>query len=192
MDRKLFSITPHVSCITFHKSMYELHEHEQYFFDPPTLQHLADFVEGFERPCCLCAPLLGQELERRGLDVRVLDIDERFAHLKGFRRWDIYRPEWLGEEFGLIVCDPPFYNVSLSQLFSAIRLLSRHDYSQPLLVSYLVRRASSLMGTFARFGLEPTGYRPSYQTVQKVERNEIEFFDNLGAESHARLPSKGE
>ena len=159
--------------------MYELHEHEQYFFDPPTLDTLAEVVAGVANPCRLCAPLLGQELERRGVDVRVLDIDTRFAGLRGFRRYDLYRPEWLGEPFGLIVCDPPFFRVSLAQLFTAIRLLSRHDYQQPLLISYLVRRAPNLLGTFARFGLAPTGYRPSYQTVQAVERNAIEFFSNI-------------
>jgi putative N6-adenine methyltransferase len=167
--------------------MYELHENEQYFFDKPTVTHLADFVQGYDNPCCLCAPLLGQELVRRGVRVRILDIDERFAHLDGFRRYDIYRPEWLGEEFGLIVCDPPFYNVSLSQLFAAIRMLSRNLYTQPLLVSYLARRSASVLGTFARFALEPTGYRPGYQTVQKAARNEIEFFGNLGEAEHSRL-----
>jgi hypothetical protein len=159
--------------------MYELHENEQYFFDGPTLAFLGDFVARFANPCCLCAPLLGRELEARGVSVRTLDIDERFAGLRGFRRYDLYRPEWLGEEFGLIICDPPFYNVSLSQLFRAIRLLSRHNYGQPLLVSYLVRRAANVTGTFARFGLQPTGYRPGYQTVQKSERNEVEFFGNV-------------
>jgi Probable N6-adenine methyltransferase len=167
--------------------MYELHENEQYFFDKPTLAHLADFVSAYSNPCCLCAPLLGQELARRELHVRILGIDERFAHLDGFRRYDIYRPEWLGEEFGLIVCDPPFYNASLSQLFAAIRLLSRNLYTQPLLVSYLVRRSANILGTFARFGLEPTGYRPGYQTVQRAERNEIEFYGNLGEEMHRKL-----
>jgi hypothetical protein len=170
--------------------MYELHEHEQYFFDKPTLSRLADFVAQFENPCCLCAPLLGQELEKRGVQVRTLDIDERFAGLRGFRRYDIYRPQWLGQEFGLIICDPPFYGVSLSQLFTAIRLLSRNYYSQPLLVSYLVRRSSSMIGTFTRFGLEPTGYRPGYQTIQKAERNEIEFFGNLGPALHSKLAAQ--
>jgi hypothetical protein len=167
--------------------MYELHENEQYFFDKPTLAHLVDFVSRYDNPCCVCAPLLGQELVKRGVQVRILDIDERFAHLVGFRRYDIYRPEWLGEEFGLIVCDPPFYNASLSQLFAAIRMLARNDYTQPLLLSYLVRRSANVLGTFARFGLEPTGYRPGYQTVQKAERNDIEFFGNLGEDSHRRL-----
>jgi hypothetical protein len=159
--------------------VYELHENEQYFFDKPTLAYLADFVSQFENPCCLCAPLLGQELERRGAQVRTLDIDERFSSLRGFRKYDIYRPEWLGEEFGLILCDPPFYNVSLSQLFAAIRMLSRNDFTQPLLVSYLARRASNVIGTFARFGLQPTGYRPGYQTVRKLQRNDVEFFGNV-------------
>jgi hypothetical protein len=108
--------------------MYERHENEQYFFDGPTLETLAEVVAGFANPCCLCAPLLGRELERRGGAVRTLDIDMRFTHLKGFVPYDIYRPHWLGEAFGLIVCDPPFFNVSLSQLFAALRLLSRYDY----------------------------------------------------------------
>src|SRR5262249_34989417 len=133
----------------------------------------------------------GQELVQRGVNVRILDIDERFAHLAGFRHFDIYRPEWLGEEFGLIVCDPPFYGASLSQLFAVIRMLSRNDYSQPLLLSYLVRRSANVTGTFARFNLEPTGYRPGYQTVQKAERNDIEFFGNLGADAHDRLLGAG-
>lgn len=167
--------------------MYELHENEQYFFDRPTLTHMADFVSAYPNPCCICCPLLGRELAARDIPVRILDIDERFSSLPGFRRFDLHRPEWLGEEFGIIVCDPPFYGVSLSRLFAALRLLSRNLYTQPLLISYLVRRSSSILGTFARFNLEPTNYRPTYQTVQKVTRNEIEFYGNLGQEAHERL-----
>ncbi len=77
--------------------MYELHEYEQYFLDRPTLEHLARFVEQFPHPCCLCAPLLGRELVERGVEVRILDIDERFKSLPGFRRYDLYRPDRLGD-----------------------------------------------------------------------------------------------
>jgi hypothetical protein len=159
--------------------MDERHEHEQYFFDAPTLAHLAGVAAAYPNPCCLCAPRLGQELERRGVAVRTLDIDTRFAGLAGFRRYDVFRPEWLGEPFGLILCDPPFFRVSLAQLFTAVRLLSRYDYRQPLLISYLSRRATNILGTFARFDLQPTGYYPGYLTVQNVDRNGIEFFGNL-------------
>lgn len=167
--------------------MYEQHKLEQYFFDPLTIRRLADFVAGYKNPCCLCTPMIAMELERRGLSVRTLEIDERFMTLKGFLKYNIYRPEWVGEAFDLIICDPPFFNISLSQLFTALRLLSRYDYSQPMLVAYLVRRGANLMHTFHRFNLQPTGYKPEYLTVQKTERNEIEFFGNLGAEAHAKL-----
>ena len=162
--------------------MYERHENEQYFFNEKTLAHLTKFVSGFEAPCCLCCPLLGKQLAEQKVAVTILDVDDRFADLSGFRRFDIFRPEWLGDEFDLIICDPPFFNVSLSQLFAAIRLLARHDFSQPLLVSYLQRRASAIVGTFAPFNLRATGYCPSYQTVRDIEKNRIEFFGNLPAE----------
>ncbi|MDQ2732577.1 MAG: protein-lysine N-methyltransferase [Armatimonadota bacterium] len=169
--------------------MYELHQNEQYFFNDQTVTHLADFMSQFDKPCCLCTPLVGQELERRGIEVRTLDMDDRFASLRGFRAYDLYKPEWLGEEYGLILCDPPYFGVSLSQLFAAIRILSRYDTSQPLLLTYLTRRAPNLLGTFAPFGLQPTGYYPGFQTVQKVDRNQIEFYGNLGTEMHETLRS---
>jgi hypothetical protein len=167
--------------------MYELHKHEQYFFDEATLDHLSTFLRRWQAPCCLCAPLLGRRLAELGSTVTVLDIDERFAQVPGFRRYDVYRPVWLGREFDIILCDPPFFTVSLAQLFSAIRLLSRNDFRQPLLVSYLQRRAQALLGTFAPFDLRPTGYLPSYQTIKKVEHNEIEFYGNIGEAEVRRL-----
>lgn len=171
--------------------MQERHENEQYFFTPKTTERLADFAARFTNPCCICTPSVGAELGRRGVPVRVLDIDERFARTPGFRRYDLFHPEWLGEEFGIILCDPPFFNVSLSQLFAALRLLSRGNYDQPLLISYLSRRATSLCGTFARYNLTATGYCPRYQTVQALSRNDVEFFGNLSPALHAELAQKG-
>lgn len=167
--------------------MYELHKYEQYFFDHLTINHLADFVSQYHYPCCLCAPMLGQELERRGIKACTLDIDRRFEHLRGFHYFDIARPEWLGETFGIIVCDPPFFRVSLDRLFSAVRLLSRYDYRQPVLICFLTRRATSIVGTFSRFGLERIDCPIGYQTVQASERNDVSLFGNLGEAAHARL-----
>ena len=165
--------------------MYELHEHEQYFFDLPTLSGLAEFVRraGFSSPCCLCCPLVGQTFAAQKLPVHILDIDERFAATPGFARYDIYRPAWTGVSYDLIICDPPFFKVSLSQLFNAVRLLSRNDYNQPLLLCYLARRGANVMGTFSRFGLRATGLRSGYRTVQQSARNDIEFFSNLPDEA---------
>ena len=163
--------------------MYELHEKEQYFFDEETLARLTSFLAPHAPICCLCAPLLGQHLVKAGVDVKILDVDERFTSLPGFERFDIFRPEWQGYEFRIILCDPPFYRVSLSQLFAAIRVLSLNDFRQRLMLSYLKRREAAVLGTFARFDLTPSGYFPRYQTVQRCARNDIEFYTNLGKEA---------
>lgn len=161
--------------------MLELHAREQYFWTDETVSHLADIAGQFERPGCLCAPLLGQELEKRGTQCLTLDVDERFSHLKGFTKFDVYRPTWQAQELGAIWCDPPFWIVSLSQLFAAIRLLAHHDYEKPLAVCYPARRGANLMATFHHFGLTATGYFPTYKTVNtdENERSRIEFFANF-------------
>ncbi len=167
--------------------MYELHENEQYFFTHGTLDELEAFLNPYEYVCCLCAPILSRRLAEKGQRVRILDIDDRFQDVQGFKHFDLHRPEWLGEKYSIIVCDPPFFNISLSRLFAAIRTLALNDFNQPLLISYLRRRAHNILGTFAKFGLMETGYSPIYQTVQKIERNDIQFFSNIADEEILRL-----
>ena len=162
--------------------MHERHENEQYFFDDDTLAHLGDFLSLWSSPCCICAPLLGKAAVERGLDVTILDIDERFSGVAGYQTYDLYRPHRLETRFDLILCDPPFHKVSLSQLFSALRVLSHDDFNQTLMVSYLVRRSNSVTGTFAPFNLQPTGYHPGYRTVKPIPKNDIEFYSNLPSE----------
>ena len=164
--------------------MYELHKNEQYFFNDATLSDLDSFLSGFDNIGILCAPMLGQMLANSKKNITILDIDERFSNARGFRYWNIYRPERLPQAFEIIICDPPFFKVSLSQLFKAIRILSHYNFDQPLLISYLHRRANAIIGTFSQFHLEPTGYFPGYVTVKDTEKNKIEFFGNLGKEKH--------
>ncbi len=159
--------------------MLERHEAEQYFWDAQTLKTLLDVAGVFDFPCALCAPLLGRALDERGIASRSLDFDERFATDENYAHFDLYRPLWRDETYGVILCDPPFWKVSLSQLFAAIRLLGHHSFEQPLAICYPTRRAKNICGTFAKFGLEPTGYFPGYLTVQELERNRIEFFANF-------------
>jgi len=167
--------------------MYELHQHEQYFFDRPTLEHLTRFLAPYPRVAVLCAPMLGRALAGAGREVRVLDIDDRFADVPGYRHWNIHRPEYLAEDFDVIVCDPPFFNVSLSRLFRAIRVLAQQRFDQPLMISYLQRRGEAVMGAFSPFGLQATGYSPGYVTVRPTEKNAVAFFANLGEEAHRAL-----
>ncbi len=125
--------------------------------------------------------MLGRSLANTGRSVTVLDIDDRFSDVGGFLHWNIYRPQWLPNTFDIIICDPPFFKVSLSQLFKAIRMLSHNNFDHPIFISYVRRRANAIIGTFSPFKIEPTSFYPSYVTVQKIEKNEIEFFGNLNA-----------
>lgn len=162
--------------------MHELHENEQYFFSEETIEQFAALLEPFEAPCILCAPTLAQRIQKSAGQKKIcaLDIDTRFeASLPGFRLWNLYKPTRLEEKFDVIFCDPPFFNCSLSQLFSATRLLSQFDYSQPLMLCYLSRREQALLGTFARFNLAPTGIFASYITVQDCEKNKIQLYSNV-------------
>ncbi len=170
----------------------ERHEFEQYFFAGPTLDEMCCMLERFERPVVLCAPRLGEAMERRGRVVATLDIDERFAKLRGFVKWNIRRPAPLGFKPDLIVCDPPFFGVALSELFSAIRLLAGFDLATNVAVSYLSRRSAAITGTFAPFGLEATAYRPAYVSVENAGRTAIEVFANFADplwEARGRLRS---
>ena len=159
--------------------MEERHENEQYFFEQDIVDQIADALEPFDSPCVLCAPMVGVELEDRGCSVVTLDIDDRFESLRSFTKWDLYRPQRIEAKFDVIFCDPPFFNASLSQLFKALRMLAHFDFGQKLALSYLKRREDAVLGTFAPFGLKPTGFCPEYQTVQKCDRNDIEVYANF-------------
>ena len=119
--------------------------------------------------------------------MRVLDIDRRFADLPGFRFFDLQHPTWTGEDHGIILCDPPFFGVSLQALFKAIRGLAGFDLAKPLLLTYLRRRSGKVLEVFEPFVLRPTGFPPTYETVPKLGKFEVEFFGNLPAEAHALL-----
>lgn len=168
--------------------MYERHENEQYFFDKPTLDHLSEMLLPHRAVCVLCAPLLGRAIVERGHPATILDIDERFADVQGYQRYDIFRPHHLDTQFDVVFCDPPFFNASLSQVFRAIRMLAHHDWSQRIGLTYLARRETAVLGTFARFGLKGTEYFPTYQTLQNREKNLIRLYANFDAGGVENVP----
>ena len=160
--------------------MKELHQYEQYFFDKRTNEIMAEFLRQWSPLCCLCTPLTGSLLAEQGHACTILDRDQRFADRAGYRDYNLYRPTRLEERFELIFCDPPFFKLSLSQLFKALRELAHYDLNQKLLIAYLYRRRHAVEGALAPFGVKCTAYRLGYQTVQDLDgRNEIRIFSNL-------------
>src|SRR5690242_2685130 len=80
----------------------------QFFYTGETARRLADALDSYERPCCLCTPRLATEWHQRGRLVRLLDYDLRFNSLPGFRHFDLLKPEPLDEDFDVVVFDPIF------------------------------------------------------------------------------------
>ena len=159
----------------------------EHSFDEPTLARLAALAAGFDDVCCVGAPLLGRRLADRGRAVTVLDLDTRCASVPGFQTGGLDGPAKLQARFGLIICDAPFCGVTPSRLFAALRILSHHDPSQPLLLSDLKQRESVTLGTFAPFGLTPTGCRPGYRTAGRAAGHDAEFYSNLPDNRRAAL-----
>ena len=147
--------------------MQEDHQREQYFYDQPTRDFLSRVVLASKRPVLLCAPTLGRDLwEVHRRQVPTLDIDTRFSDLPGFVEWDIHRPTALDFKPDLVLCDPPFHTVKLDRLYRAITTLTQGDVTVPLVLSWLYRRETALLGTFIRFGLQRTPYEPTYISVR--------------------------
>ena len=159
--------------------MNELHENEQYFFSENSLNELTLMLSDFDNICCLCTPLLGKKLNELGKIISILDIDKRFSDMECFTYYDINRPKYLENNFDVIVCDPPFFNVSLDRLFKTIQMLSHYNYNQKLLIMYLERRQLNIMNTFCGFNILPYNYIPEYQTVKVCEKNRVIAFSNF-------------
>jgi len=158
----------------------ENHQLEQYFFDRPTVEMLADVTSAAANPCCLCVPMVARELQIRGRSVALLEADLRFSDLPGFIAYDLYRPHPVGTDFDFILCDPPFNRVLLSQLFQAIRVLAKGSFTQALMIAWPVEREAAILGTFAPFGLQPTGVLAGYRSVKNSVKNRIALYANTG------------
>lgn len=174
--------------------MDELHENEQYFFSDETLKFFGDLVDRYTSPCLLCAPTLGVEMHKRKKKARVLDVDTRFSFLPGFKRWDIWRPEKLEETFDFILVDPPFSIVGLDQLFKAIRILAKGDFSMPLLITNHQARVLDVESVFGPFGVMRTEYKPTYRTATTrcVAFSNVELLEKSSASKDTDIREAGQ
>src|SRR5690242_16297101 len=80
----------------------------QFFYTAETVARLADALDVYQRPCCLCTPRLALAWSNRGRIVRLLDYDERFRTIPGFRSFDLLKPEPVHEDFDVLIFDPIF------------------------------------------------------------------------------------
>ena len=136
----------------------EDHSNEQFFFDESTRAALLKLVASFKRPLLLCTPSLAVDADAAGLPYLLLDRDERFAFLRGFRSAELQSVVPLDDyEFDAVFCDPPFANFELTHLSDAIATLAGDDHMRstaPLFIAYNARREEALKECFASQRLE--------------------------------------
>lgn len=158
----------------------ENHDNEQYFFTDDTRNKIVDIALKYDKVCCICCPTIGEELENHGHDVTILDIDIRFNYLSGFQYWDIRTPTYIDDKFDLIIMDPPFFNVSMTEIRKSLQMLTHYDISNTkLMISYLTRREKALISGLKVFKLKPMDFIPEYNTVDVTDpKREIMFYAN--------------
>jgi hypothetical protein len=164
----------------------EDHSREQFFWDDETLNGLATLCTDWFRVAAVCAPMLAMRLQGEHDQVDLFDIDERFRDLPNYNHWNMARPEPGYGGYSLLVCDPPFGQLSMATVFNGLRSLAG-GWEQPLLLTYPVRRKYDVEAVFAPWGVQLTGLRAGYRTVQTLATNPIGWYSNIPEEELAAL-----
>lgn len=124
----------------------------QFFYTAETAARLADALDSYQRPCCLCTPRLALEWFKRGRVVRLLDYDERFQTIPGFRSYDLLKPEPVHEDFDVVIFDPIFVEASI--LARGVRVLLRASAKADLFMTFPVDRERELLTAFSAYQLQ--------------------------------------
>jgi hypothetical protein len=169
--------------------MIEKREYDQFFFSEECLMKLVRVVNNFEKPCVLCAPTLGLELERQGKKCKTLDIDIRFSELKGFKYYDITYPIDLNEEYDLLICDPPF-KLDVQQIYEAINTLKNDNTT--IVVSWYQSRLEQFLQTFSTLHIKSVGVTLSYREKDIPFYNESETlkYGKVSVELYSNDPER--
>ena len=128
----------------------EKRETQQYFYSKNTIDHLMNSIiasvaapEELEyKLCLLCVPSLAKSFyEKYGLSITLLEIDDRFSDLPGYKYFDLNEPMAFENKFEFIVFDPPFFDLPHLQMNKAILTICGLENAEniKLIMSFVVR-----------------------------------------------------
>eukprot|EP00892_Ulva_mutabilis_P009842 jgi/Ulvmu1/722/UM010_0094.1 len=176
----------------FPRGFVERRDVEQYFWTRSTVHRLIKALEHLPDCCCMAAPSLAVGMHIAGRDERLLDIDRRMDFLPGFQYWDIQAPVRVsacsGQAFRVIIFDPPFFYVSMAQLYAAVLVACKGDTSTKLMLGFLRREEPLLMATFKQFKLRPTKFVLEYANVKPNKWRNYALYSNVDLPGIKRLP----
>ena len=172
----------------------EDHSCEQFFWDEQTRSSLLELLAPYERPLLVCAPALAVAAEEAGRPYLLLERDERFSFLSGFRPFDLERPSSSaglfdgGARADAVLCDPPFANFELRRLRAVLeQLVPEEPAPAPLFLAYNGERAAEVRSAFAGgrwHDIEPLAPL-GYESVSPKMQSRIVLFGS----TEARVPA---
>lgn len=166
--------------------------HEQFFFDPPTIDRLVRLAERATDPLLVCLPSIAVACAERGRPARLLDRDRRFMGLPRAQRFDLHEPDFLEGRHDLLLCDPPFANVELRTLRRTLDLLvASAMVPQPhpaLGLAYISSRGDALKRAFAEYDLQVVGPPLGYRSVAARTQDRIRLYLSRGARALCASP----
>jgi len=176
----------------FSNKLKEKRELEQFFWTSDTVKKLLTACQYITECCCFTTPSLAEGFKNVGRDEKLLDIDERFSYLPRFERFDIknpHLPEGSGD-FNVIVIDPPFFNVTIKQLFEATNIITNNNYKTNIIIAFLVRYEYPLLETFKPYGISETSASLEYAHIKPNKWRNFKLYSNIDLPGIKRIPGK--
>jgi len=166
----------------FANEIEEKHAWEQFFWTKGTVDRLmkaCDLVY-VEQTCCFTTPSLAHAWHKNGRDETLLDIDRRFNYLPKFRYFDARNPQAQdGDDFRLIILDPPFYVVPIRQFREAVDVLTGKNYNTKIICGFLRREEKLLMEAFKDYGIRPTNFELEYASIKPNKWKNFTLYSNV-------------
>jgi 16S rRNA G966 N2-methylase RsmD len=152
---------------------------------------LVESLKYTEDCCCLTTPSLGHGFHVTGREEVVLDIDRRFEYLPKFRYFDILSPVAdTNESFRIIIMDPPFFYISMAQIYAAVMCITNGSTTNTkLMIGFLRREERQLLEMFRDFNLKPTNFALEYATVKPNKWKNYTLYSNVDLPGIKRVSS---
>ncbi len=156
--------------------MKEHKKFEQFFFEGETKDRLFKMVKHFKEPLFLCTPTLAELAQREGMNYLLLDHDQRFRSLKGYRYFDLFKPHFIEDSFDAIFCDPPFSNISIPLFYKAIQTINGFQMTENLFICYISSNQKTLLDAFSDYHLARYPGSLRYKSVKRQTQEKIFMF----------------
>ena len=174
----------------FGNKIKENRTNEQFFWTINTVKQLMNAFKYTYECCCLTTPSLGHAFHEAGRDEKVLDIDDRFKYLPKFEKFDIKNPHNLDETFNVIVIDPPFFVITLKELYDAVNIITKNNFDTKIVIGFLARHNKLLLETFKKYGISETKTKLEYAHIKPHKWHNFKLYSNVDLPGIKRITDK--